>query len=376
MQIIHYLFAQSQFAGGDLIEQAAQAAQALAQGFDELWQEVATGGLYAALCNVGVLFAVATFVFFMVEWTKQMLNGEEQKPYTDFIWVLIVIVLLANRGQVLGQGTIAIRNYINNTNTIVLKEAAAGTDLAGAYQRATGVVAVRSAIGNEIRACKTSSLTPEESVRCLQSARARLTNQYPEYFTEAPGAGTWAAPFASFVQTLDRIIQAPIDAINNRANPLQVLLSPFSAFVGSQVIDIISSILLALNGAYQWSIELTMLLTAYLGPLAVGGSLLPYGSKAIFAWLTGYFSVGIGKLSFNIMIGFAGQVMATSSADQPLFFLFTIGIMAPFLSAGLAAGGGLALWQQINKASEIYTSIVIDASKALVTKGASLAAKK
>ncbi|MBU7587525.1 MAG: hypothetical protein KAF91_32670 [Nostoc sp. TH1S01] len=376
MLIIHYLFAQSQFAGGDLIEQAAQAAQAFAQGFDELWQEVATGELYAALCNVGVLFAVATFVFFMVKWTKQMLNGEEQKPYTDFIWVLIVIVLLANRGQVLGQGTIAIRNYINNTNTIVLEQAAAGTNLAGAYQRATGVVAVRSAIGNEIQNCKTSSLTPEESIRCLQSARARLTNQYPEYFREAPGAGTWAAPFASFIQTLDRIIQAPIDAINNRANPLQVLLSPFSAYIGSRIIEIVSIVLLGLNGAYQWSIELTMLLTAYLGPLAVGGSLLPYGSKAIFAWLTGYFSVGIGKLSFNIMIGFAGQVMATSSADQPLFFLFTIGIMAPFLSAGLAAGGGLALWQQINKASEIYTSIVIDASKAIVTKGASLAAKK
>ncbi|MBD2303275.1 hypothetical protein H6G80_30080 [Nostoc sp. FACHB-87] len=376
MLIKNYLFAQSQFAGGDLIQQAAQAAQALAQGFDELWQEVTTGTLYATLCDVGVLFAVATFVFFMVEWTKQMLNGEEQKPYTDFIWVLLIVALLVNDGQLLGQGTIAIRNYINNTNNFVLQKAAAGTNLAGAYQRAAGVVAVRSAIANEIQNCKTSSLTPQESIKCLEDARQRLTNQYPTYFQQAPGARTWAAPFASFIQTLDRIIQAPIQAIQNKANPLQVIFSPFSAYIGSRIIEIVSAILLGLNGAYQWSIELTMLLTAYLGPLAVGGSLLPYGSKAIFAWLTGYFSVGIGKLSFNIMIGLAGQLMATSSADQPLFFLFTIGIMAPFLSAGLAAGGGLALWQQINKAAEIYTSIVIDAGKAFVTKGASLAAKK
>lgn len=376
MLIIHYLFAQSQFAGGDLIEQAAKIALALAKGFDELWKEVTTGELYATLSNVGVLFAVATFVFFMVEWTKQMMNGEEQKPYTDFIWVLIVIVLLAGKGKVLGEGTIAIRNYINNTNTIVLEQAAAGTNLAGAYQRATGVVAVRSAISNAIQNCRTSSLSPQESIKCLEDAKQRLTNQYPTYFQEAPGAGTWAQPFASFVQTLDRIIQAPIEAINNKANPLQVIFSPFSAYIGSRVIEIVSIILLGLSGAYQWTIELTMLLTAYLGPLAVGGSLLPYGSKAIFAWLTGYFTVGIGKLSFNIMIGFAGQLMATSSADQPLFFLFTIGIMAPFLSTGLAAGGGLVLWQQINKAAEIYTGIVIDAGKAFVTKGASLAALK
>lgn len=366
---VNYLFAQSQFAGGDLIEQAAKAADSLAQGFNELWTEVITGDLYAALCNVGILFAVATFTFFMVEWTKQMLNGEEQRAYTDFIWVLIVIVLLANQGKVLGDSTLAIRNYINNTNTVVLRLAASGTDLRGAFQRAVGVEGVRSAIGNAIQNCKTSSLTPEESIRCLEDAKQTLGQQYPDYFRASN------SPFSPLVQTIDRIIQAPIDAIKNKANPLQVLFSPFSAYIGSRVIEIVSVILLGLNGAYQWGIELTMIVTAFLGPLAVGGSLLPYGPKAIFAWLTGYFTVGMAKLSFNIIVGFAGQLMATSRADQPLFFLFTIGIIAPFLATGLAAGGGLAVLQQINKAAEIYTAIAIDVSKAIVTKGYSLSKK-
>ncbi|WGV29071.1 hypothetical protein [Halotia branconii] len=365
----NYLFAQSQFAGADLLEQASKTADFIAQGFNDLWDETIRGDVYIAMCKVGVLFAVATLTFFMVEWTKKMLNGEEQRAYSEFIWVLIVIVLLANNGKVLGESTLGIRNYINNTNKYVLERTAQGVDLRAAYQKAMGVEAVRGAIGKEIGKCETSSLTPEESVKCLEDAKNRLQRDYPSYFTGSSG------PFSWIIQKIDRIIQAPIEAINGGANPLQVILSPFSAYIGSSVIEIVSIVLIGLNGAYQWAIELTMLLTALIGPLAVGGSLLPYGGKAIFTWLTGYFAVGMAKLCFNVISGLAGQLIATSRADQPLFFLFTIGIFAPFLATGLAAGGGLAVLQQINKASETYSAIAIDASKAVFTRGRSLASK-
>ncbi|MCC2693472.1 hypothetical protein IQ240_12885 [Nodularia sp. LEGE 04288] len=117
-------------------------------------------------------------------------------------------------------------------------------------------------------------------------------------------------------------------------------------------------------------------MTALIGPLAVGGSLLPYGAKSIFAWLTGYFTVGMAKLSFNIIVGFAAQLMITSRADQPLFFLFVIGIIAPFLATGLAAGGGLAVLQQINKAAEFYGSMAINIASTVITKGAGAAGQK
>jgi len=361
--------AQSQFAGGDLLESAAKIADAIAKGFDELWTETLSGQLYYSLCDVGVLFAVATLVFFMVEWTKRMLNQEEQRAYTDFIWVLIVVVLLANKGQLLGGSTLAIRNYINNTNNIVLQTTAKGGDLRAAYQKALGVDAVRQTITKEIENCKASSLNPQEAIDCLEDAKKRLSQKYPTYFTASSG------PFSWVTQKIDRVIQAPIDAIKNQANPLQVIFSPFSAYIGSSVIEVVSIVLIGLNGAYQWGIELTMLITALLGPLAVGGSLLPYGAKTIFTWLTGYFTVGMGKLCFNIMVGLAGELMANSGSDQPLFFLFVIGIIAPFLATGLAAGGGIAVLQQINKAGETYGSIAIDVSKAIVTKGISLANK-
>lgn len=123
------------FSGGDLLTRASETAEEIATGFNELWNNTLSGGLYAALCTVGVLFAVATFVFFMVEWTKQMINAEEQRAIVDFIWVLIVVVLLANNGQLLGQGTLAVRNYLNNTNNFVLQYTAQNADLSEAFRK-------------------------------------------------------------------------------------------------------------------------------------------------------------------------------------------------------------------------------------------------
>lgn len=355
--------------GGDIADFANENSIEVAKGFDNLWVSTINGGVYWAVCSVGALFAIATLTFFMVEWTKRMMAGEEQRAYTDFIWPLIVVILLSNKGQALGNATFGIRNYINNVNYIVLSQAAAGTDLKKAYESALGTEAARSAMGLAVNKCRNSSLTQQEQIDCLQKAKSELTKKYPDKFNKNNGVFAW------FIDAVNGTIDAYNDVLQGKATVTDVLLSPINAFVGSAVTDVVTIILVAMNGAYQWGIELTMLMTALLGPLAVGGSLLPYGSKSIYAWLVGYFSVGFGKLCFNIIVGFAGQLVADSKSYQPMFFLFTIGIIAPFLSTGLAAGGGIAVLTQINKASETYTRIAVDIAKGVVTKGGSLAGK-
>lgn len=355
--------------GGDLADFAKENAASVAQGFDDLWQETITGGVYSAICKVGALFAVATLAFFVIEWTKRMMAGEEQRAYTDFIWPLIVVYLLSNNGNILGKSTLGIRNYINNVNNTVLSEAAAGIDLKQAYESALGTEAARSAIGIAVNKCRNSSLNQQEQIDCLQQAKEDLTKKYPDKFNKNNGVFSW------FIDAVDGAIDAFNNVKDGKANGLDLIFSPINAFVGSAIIDIITIILVGMNGAYQWGIELTMLVTALLGPVAVGGSLLPYGAKSIYTWLVGYFSVGFGKLCFNIIVGFAGQLVADSKSYQPMFFLFTIGIIAPFLATGLAAGGGVAVLTQINKAAETYSGITLEVTKAVVTKGGSLVGK-
>ncbi|WP_373695828.1 hypothetical protein [Brunnivagina elsteri] len=111
--------------------------------------------------------------------------------------------------------------------------------------------------------------------------------------------------------------------------------------------------------AFQWIIEVCMLLTALLGPLAVGGSLLPVGSKAIFAWLTGFFSVGMIKLCFNIISGLISTMVLNSDNNDPMIFAFAIGILAPILSVVLAAGGGMAVFRSFSSIASFGVSTFV-----------------
>ncbi|HLO88284.1 MAG TPA: hypothetical protein VK203_25220, partial [Nostocaceae cyanobacterium] len=258
--------------GSELVRQAQENAEAVATGFNDLWVRTLDGGVYTAMCKVGALFALATLTFFIVEWTKKMMSAEEQRAYTDFIWPLIVILLLSNNGKALGNSILGVRNYINNVNSTVLKYTAAETNLREAYQKSLITEAARNAIGLEIQKCKNSSLQPNEAIACLEQAKQRLKKDYPEQFNKNGGVFGW------FIDAIDNIVEAPVEAIKDGKNPVEIVLSSTNALIGSSITNIISIILIGMNGAFQWTIELTMLVTALIGPIAVGGSLLPYGA--------------------------------------------------------------------------------------------------
>ncbi|MFN6567611.1 hypothetical protein [Dendronalium sp. ChiSLP03b] len=132
------------------------------------------GQLYGSLCDVGTLFAIATLGFYILEWTKQVLNNEEQRAFSSFIWPLLISALLFNDGQLLGKNTVAIKDYINNVNTYVLTRTAGGVDLRAAYSKAIGVAAVRAVIGREIEACRTSSLKSARNSRVFGAGEANI----------------------------------------------------------------------------------------------------------------------------------------------------------------------------------------------------------
>ncbi|MBO3458432.1 hypothetical protein G7B40_025265 [Aetokthonos hydrillicola Thurmond2011] len=359
------IIAANNFGAGQLLENAAAGANLVADGFSQLWEQTLAGGLYKSLCSVGTLFAVGSLALFMVEWGKQMLNGEEQKAFTELIWPLIVAMLLSNNGTVLASSTLMLRGYINSVNTYVLEYTAADVDLRAAYQQGIGQAAIEAAVGDAIQQCRSAQLSNQEQIECLKRSKEDLQAKFPNIFKgdKGEGIGGWV------LGGLDKIDQAAQEA-DGGSNPVEgianKLTAASSAAIGAVVTSFITSLLLALNNAYQWGLELALLLTALIGPLAVGGSLMPIGTKAIVGWLTGFFTVAIAKLSFNIILGLAGQLIATAKASQPMIFLAFIGIVAPFLATGIAAGGGIAVLTQLNKGAEwVGTGVATGGSVAL-----------
>ena len=287
------------------------------------WADVikSGGGLYGALANLGMLFAVGTLVFWAVTYAKALLEDDYFKSAEEIVWVLVVTALLANQGQLLATGTLALRGIINQVNQTVLASTSSSVSLQEAYKQIMQETGKQDVAQGLVSQCATLA-DPDQQKACLDNAKAQ---------SQQITGGQQSSGFQKFLDDVGGV--------------LQTNLLTMAAW----------GWLMAFGIAFQWVVEVSMLLTGLLAPLAVGGSLLPIGQKAIFAWLTGFFSVGIVKLSFNIIVGLIATVVLNAGDSDPMVFAFASSILAPILALALAAGGGMAVFSSLSGASTFVT---------------------
>lgn len=331
--------------GGDIIENAAGGSFLISESFNELWQQTLDGGLYISMCQLGQIFAVGTLVFFMVEMAKNWMNGDDALALSSIIWPIIVISLLFNNGTMLKNGTLAVRSYINEINNDVLEYTAAEANLKDAFSRVVNNIALKQQVATALQDCRSLPGGTDEATRCLEQAQAEIQSVSDQLSQGTPSSDSnWEF---KILETLEQTKNS-LEDIGDLGGQIK---DSISGALGSLVTGFATVILLGLCNAYQWGVEFSMLLTALLGPLAVGASLLPYGAKQIFVWLKGFFTLGMAKLSFNIIIGLCGQLVSNAEQNQPMIFLLFIGIISPLLATALAAGGGLAVFGATSQAA-------------------------
>lgn len=334
----------------DVFENGATTARSIAESWNQQWldllQNNTNNNLYGALTNLGVFFAVGTLLFFMVQWLRDVLDSEYTRPISGLIWPFIVVLLLTNSGNgtVLSTLTLGVRNYINGVNQQVV---AAG-DVNQSYQQALNLSVAEEVAGSYLRPCQ--ALTGNQQTDCFIKAKEKIDNLWLEY-RNLYGDKPWISRLENKVSLITE----------NTGNVSEIA---FNSLLGSTVETTIKSFLISLQFAFQNLIESTMLLVATLGPLAVGGSLLPVAGRPIFAWLTGFLSAGIAKISFNIIAVITAAAIVNGPAQDAnadldmMWFIIFLGILAPILSLGLAAAGGFAVFNAIsNTASWVRTRV-------------------
>lgn len=331
MKAIYSIFL-AQVGIDNVLGNGATTANSINAGWDEQWlnllQNDISNNLYGALTNLGIFFAVGTLLFFMLQWLKDVIDSEYSRPITSLIWPLIVVMLLGNtgNGSMLSSLTLGVRNFLNTVNEQVLTTG----DTDKIYQQALNMSIAEDVAGSLLRPCQ--SLTGEQQSQCFVKASDKINSLWQEY-RNAYGNKTW------------------IDRLESKVNQIAystgtISENAFNSLLGSTVQTIIKSFLVSLQYAFQNLIEVTMLLIAALGPLAVGGSLLPVAGKPIFAWLTGFIAAGIAKISFNIIAILTAAVIVNgpgqdANADPDLmWFIIFLGILAPTISLLVAALGG------------------------------------
>lgn len=326
----------------EISESGRVAAEATIEAYDDLWLDVLQGPLYTTLVSVGVLFAVGTLLFFVIQMIKDLTDGELTRPITSFIWPLLVVFLLTKPGDAsmyrLATFSYDLRQVINETNQTVLASTHIGVKLDDAYRQAQGMSSVRPTIEGWIKQCE--SLTGKQQMQCMEIALKDAQDLLAAY-GKTNGSSNW------LTREQARIGEMLSHVLNWNSDWNDVVRSTFWTLTGPAWEAAVYSLLLALQFAFQNLLEFSLLLTVLLGPIAVGGSLLPVDGKPIYAWLTAIFSLFTAKLCFNITAGLASTIMVDVEQVDHLWFAVFIGVLSPLFSTALAAGGGMAVWSSL-----------------------------
>ncbi len=323
-----------------ITQDGAAASQAIAAAMDGLWDDVLGSGqaggtgLYGAIAQLGIFFGVGTLLIWCVQWFKALIDGETPGAFSEIIWPIVVVVLLSNHASLLATSTRELRDIINQTNQTVLQSTSNSIRLEEAYRQVMTELGAEDAARSLVSQCATL-VDPQQLEDCLNNATAQA-QQMAGSLQNQPSNG-----FQKFLDSLNVGKQV-------------------SQFLQTNVFQMaVRGWLIAFGIAFQWIVEISLLLTALLGPLAVGGSLLPVGQKAIFAWLTGFFSVGMVKLSFNIISGLVATLVLNAGSNDPMIFAFATGLLAPILSLAIAAGGGMAVFNSLASIAQFGLSSVL-----------------
>jgi hypothetical protein len=317
-----------------IVNNADEISRAISEGWDTIWATAFDSVLYRAVNNIGITCAVVTLMLWLYRFYQSIQDQGSAAAWTEILVPVIVIIFLANDGQNLRTLTLGMRDGINQMNNSVLTAVNAENDLEDSLADLSEFSSAQTQIAELRRQC--DSLTNnDELTQCLQDQRARAD----ELVTQLQGSNL--AP--EWLQNIQETIE---DNFAPTATGIVRLINTPGLIVAEAIIT-------AFQAAFQLAIEVSMLLTGLIGPIAVGTSLLPVGAKPVYAWLTAFWSLGICKLCLNIITGLVATSIREAGPDNidTLSTAIALGIISPVLALGLSAGGGMAIFNGILHAS-------------------------
>lgn len=249
----------------------------------------------------------------------------------------------------LGAVTLGIRNVINDQTKMVLEIQVGEISMLEALNDVIVSQQAKDLIQREYASCEAKE--GQAQLTCFIDAGKRTQKILEE---EYRNAGFWSAGIKrlwaraeAMTAEAERIMNDP-DTDLATDNPYMDVLARDMIQTTNQALA--ESFLKAWQWAFSSILELAMLLTGLIGPIAVAGSAMPLQGRPLWAWLTGFFSLGMAKFSYNIIIGLAATVLVAAEAqsDSDLGFLLLIGVLAPILALSIAGGAGMAVFRGVS----------------------------
>ena len=340
----------------DILRNGSQTANTVAETWNKHWLTIFQSELYYTIVALAGGFAAAALIFFMLTFFRKMMDQEDySSALSSFLMAMIVIFLLSNNAYVLSRGTIALRGMIHGVSQKVLTQPLLEVSLQDAIQSSVDKGSVSTEIGALLSQCQ--GVVGQTQVDCLQAANEQakgIIQDYQSTHTFSKSLDTLKdslsskIPGAGAANSISSIIGAGISSAQNGGlTNGDTVATIRDGMVGALAQSLVQSVLLAFQWAFANILEIAMLLTGLIGPIAVAGALM-FEGKSLWSWLTGFFAIGMAQVCYNIIVGIAAVVVVNADVTDTLGFLIIISLLAPALALGIASGGGLVVFNLIS----------------------------
>lgn len=328
-------YSNSSEAARNLLKYSTTIQAEVEQAVDNLWALTFKGGIYTSVCNLGVAFAVAALIFWAIDLARKWFDGDDPFESAQKIMISFVLLLLLAKGGSLSiVVTKGLRGIVNQTTKAIMENAHSELSLQDAYQQVIYNQVAKEQVANLIKQCEATT-APDLKANCLKES-AKTAQEIAE------------AVKSNSVNTF----------LNDlKENPIQTAYNLAAAPAANVFQTVLIGGLIGLGGGVQLIAEISLLLTGLINPLPIGLSLFPSRGKPIYAWLIGFFSVGLFKLYYNIIVGFTAVLVLQSQWFGDIAFAWIVGILSPLLAACLAAGGGIAVMNGLTSAGQTVVKV-------------------
>lgn len=345
-----------------ILQNGLTTASGIAATWNQQWLNIFQSELYHSIVFTSGLFAAGALVFFMIQFMRRMVLEEDWATgLQSLILPLIIVCLLANNGYMLARGTLAMRGVIHGLSSQIMSMTLMEVKLQDAVQASVDKGAIASQINALLSQCQ--GMVGDKQQECFKAANQQAEAIVQDYQSKHPVSSALADFLNSMKQgVLGQGITgaietggAEIDTSQGIPGVVQSLPSAGAfgilgfagGMMGAISESLVKTVLLAMQWAFANILEIAMLLSGLMGPFAIAGA-IAFDGKSLWAWLTGFFALGMAQISYNIIVGLAAVVVVNADVTDTLGFLVIIAVLAPALALALAAGGGMAVFHVVS----------------------------
>jgi hypothetical protein len=311
-----------------------------------------------------------------VKFYQAIEDGGLKPAMRELVYPIILVILLSNGGDNMRTLTLATRDVMNNVNSAANSVIDADVSIRSASQALSNNFVTQSIIGGLYRQCMASGdLNKMRS--CADGTRLEINaltgGAAPAL--QVSGNEQYQAQLTKFTDKMkerDRTrYQQVMDIANRGTNengasgttpsaPAEVTptgsvsVLDSSYFEDDEALKGITKTIMSFRVAFIYIVEVMMIITGLVGPIFLGLSLFPVGTKPLIAWGVSFLSLGFCKICYTLISGLSliAFVYAGPENIDAATVAVVLGILSPVLAFSIASNSGISALNNISQPAQ------------------------